>query len=177
MWEPLMILLFFVVVLLSSLFLVIVFLSLCLAHYRIKPCVVAVMTVILTGAVLEFSGHSLVFHLRWIFLTLISAAVVTAVSLTKQEWKLISETPLPEQIPTSRWREIVMLVGGGVGSAMCVATGAGRAILLSLNYDALGNTPEEMRDIFIAGIVIGFLSGAFIALFLWILGVRFIRRT
>lgn len=177
MWEPLILLLFFVGVLLSSLFLLIVFLNLCLANYRIKPCVVAAMTVILTGAVLEFSSHSLVFHLRWIFLPLISAAVVTAVSLTKEEWKLIVETPLPERIPASRWREIVMLIGGGVGSAVCVATGAGRAILLSLNYDVLGNTPEEMRDIFIAEIVIGFLGGSFVALFLWILGVRFIRRT
>lgn len=177
MWEPLILLLFFVGVLLSSLFLVIVFLNLCLAHYRIKPCVVAAMSVILTGAMLEFSSHSLVFHLRWIFLPLISAAVVTAVSLTREEWKLIVETPLPERIPDSRWREIVMLVGGGVGSAVCVATGAGRAILLSLNYDVLGNTPEEMRDIFVVGIVIGYFGGSFVALFLWILGVRFNRRT
>ena len=176
MWELLILLLFLVVVLFSSLFLVIVFLNLCLAHYRMKPCVVAVMSVILTGAVLEFSGQSLVFHLRWIFLPLISAAIVTAVSLTREEWKLIVETPFPERIPASRWREIVMLVGGGVGSAVCVATGAGRAILLSLNYDVLGNTPEEMRDIYLAGTVIGFLSGAFIALFLWILGGHLIRR-
>lgn len=163
-------------VLLSTLFLVMVFLYLCLAQYRIKPCIVAVTAAIMTGALLEFSGYSLVFHLRWIFLPLISAALVTAVSLTKDEWNLMAATPAPHQIPVSRWRDIVMVVGGLAGAAVGVATGAGKAILLSLNYDVLGNTPEEMRDIYIAGTVIGFLSGAFLAIFLWIIGVRIFRR-
>ncbi|QDT40004.1 hypothetical protein Pan241w_00570 [Gimesia alba] len=168
--------LFFVGVLLSTLFLVMVFLQLCLAHYRIKPCIVAVTTAIMTGALLEFSGYSLVFDLRWIFLPLISAALVTAVSLTKDEWKLMGAAPMPDQLPVSRWRDIVLVVGGVAGAAVGVATGAGKSILLSLNYDVLGNTVEELREVYIAGALFGFLVGAFLSLFFWIIGVRYFRR-
>lgn len=168
--------LFFGGVFFSTLFLVMVFLQLCLAHYRIKPCIIAVTTAIMTGALLELSGCSLVFHLRWIFLPLISAALVTAVSLTKDEWKLMAATPAPYQIPASRWRDIVMVVGGLAGAAVGVATGAGKAILLSLDYDVLGNTAEELREVYAAGAFMGFLVGAFLSLFLWIIGMRFFRR-
>ncbi|QDV48041.1 hypothetical protein [Gimesia fumaroli] len=168
--------LFFVGVLLSTLFLVMVFLQLCLAHYRIKPCIVAVTAAIMTGALLEFSGYLLAFHLRWIFLPLISAALVTAVSLTKGEWKLMAATPALHQMPASRWRDIVMVVGGLAGAAVGVATGAGKAILLSLGYDVLGNTAEELREVYAAGALTGFLVGAFLSLFFWVIGVRFFRK-
>lgn len=168
--------LFLVGVMLSVLFLVMVFLHLCLAHYRIKPCIVAVTTAILTGALLEFSGYSPAFSLRWIFLPLISAALVTAVSLTKDEWKLMAAAPTPHQLPASRWRDIVMVVGGLAGAAVGVATGAGKAILLSLEYDVLGNTAEELREVYAAGALTGFLVGAFLSLFFWIIGVRFFRK-
>lgn len=156
----------FIVTLLSATYLAGVFIDLAICHRRYTPfilgSVAGIATLFSLGAILN---NPIPPSVRWVTLPLFVAAVVTAFSSTKKDWDtLYSSKP---NFRENHWRDAALIVFGIVGATFGVLTSIGKPILTALGQNVIGTTPNENREIYFVGGIVGFFIGAFFFLLVW----------